>query len=131
MIAGPKLIFVDGIVGTGKSRLAQRLWLHLRKTGRDAEWFAEPQAGHPLHDLGELSSFEASTALDIVLRAWRSFVAERRTTARITLLDATLLQTTVRFFEAFAIPQPEWRPALAAMLDIAEPLSPVLIYLRP
>jgi hypothetical protein len=131
MITGAKLIFVDGIVGAGKSRLAQRLWLHLRKTGADAEWFAEPQSDHPLHDLGDLSSFEASTALEIVLRAWRSFVAERRMTARITLLDATLLQATVRFFEAFRIPQPEWRPALATMLQITEPLSPVLIYLHP
>ncbi len=131
MITGPKLIFVDGIVGTGKSRLAQRLWLHLRKTGVDAEWFAEPQSGHPLHDLGDLSACSASTALETVLRAWRSFVAERRTTARITLLDATLLQTTVRFFESFRIPQAQWRPAIAKLLEIAEPLSPGLIYLRP
>lgn len=131
MITGPKLIFVDGIVGTGKSRLAQRLWLHLRKTGADAEWFAEPQSGHPLHDLGDLSACSASTALETVLRAWRSFVAERRTTARITLLDATLLQTTVRFFESFRIPQAQWRPAIAEMLEFAEPLSPALIYLRP
>jgi hypothetical protein len=131
MMTGPKLIFVDGIVGSGKSRLAQRLWLHLRKTGVDAEWFAEPQAGHPLHDVGDLSTLDAPTALEIVFQAWRNFVAERRATARVTLLDATLLQTTARFFEAFAIPQPERRPALAAMLQIAEPLSPVLIYLRP
>jgi len=130
-MTGPKLIFVDGIVGTGKSRLAQRLWLHLRKTGADAEWFAEPQADHPLHDLGNLSACDASRVLTIVREAWRNFVAERRTTARRTLLDATLLQTSVRFLEAFNVPQHEWRAMLAALLEIAEPLSPVLIYLRP
>ena len=37
MITAPKLIFIDGIVGVGKSRLAQRLWLHLRKSGADAD----------------------------------------------------------------------------------------------
>jgi hypothetical protein len=131
MIIGPKVIFVDGIVGSGKSRLAQRLWLHLRKVGADAEWFAEPQSGHPLHDLGDISAFGRSEALDLVFQTWRGFVAERRGTARITVLDATLLQTTVRFFEAFGVPQPEWRPTLAEMLQIAEPLSPLLIYLRP
>jgi hypothetical protein len=130
-MTGPKLIFVDGIVGTGKSRLAQRLWLHLRKTGADAEWFAEPQAGHPLHEVGDLSACDAPTAFAIVLEAWRSFVAERSTTARSTLLDATLLQTSVRFLEAFDVPQPEFRAMVAALLEIAEPLSPVLIYLRP
>jgi len=36
MMTGPKLIFVDGIIGSGKSRLAQRLWLHLRKASVDA-----------------------------------------------------------------------------------------------
>jgi hypothetical protein len=131
MITGPKLVFVDGIVGSGKSRLAQRLWLHLRKTGHDTEWFAEPQSGHPLHDLGDLSQLDRAGALAVAVQAWRSFVAERRGTSRITMLDATLLQTTVRFFEAFGVPQPEWQPALAAVLQIAEPLSPVLIYLRP
>jgi hypothetical protein len=130
-MTGPKLVFVDGIVGTGKSRLAQRLWLHLRKTGADAEWFAEPQAGHPLHEVGDLSACDVSTALAIVLETWRGFVAERQATARITLLDATLLQTSVRFLEAFNIPEREWRAMLAALLEIAQPLSPVLIYLRP
>ena len=131
MMTGPKMVFVDGIIGSGKSRLAQRLWLHLRKTGYAAEWFAEPQSGHPLHDLGDLSRLDRAAALAVAVQAWRSFVAEREGTARITVLDATLLQTTVRFFEAFGVPQPVWQPALAAVLQIAEPLSPVLIYLRP
>lgn len=131
MITGPKLVFVDGIVGSGKSRLAQRLWLHLRKTGHDAEWFAEPQSGHPLHDLGDLSRLNSTEALAVALQAWRSFAAERQGTARITMLDATLLQSTVAFFEAFYVPQSEWQPTLTAVLQIAEPLSPVLIYLRP
>ena len=131
MMTGPKLIFVDGIIGSGKSRLAQRLWLHLRKASVDAEWFAEPQVGHPLDDIGDLSAADASKALEIVYQAWRGFVGERRATSRVVLLDSTLLQTTARLFESFAIPQSEWQPVLAAMLKIAEPLSPVLIYLRP
>jgi len=87
--------------------------------------------GHPLHDIGDLSAADASKALEIVYQAWRSFVGERRATSRVVLLDSTLLQTTARLFELFAIPQSEWQPVLAAMLKIAEPLSPVLIYLRP
>lgn len=131
MITAPKLIFIDGIVGVGKSRLAQRLWLHLRKSGADAEWFAEPQSNHPLHDLGDLSSLEFPAALDRVFQAWHDFVAERRGTGRITLLDATLLQTAVQFLRAFNIPRPEWRAIIEDVLQTAEPLSPVLIYLRP
>jgi len=131
MIKGPKLIFIDGIVGCGKSRLAQRLWLHLRKSGRDAEWFAEPQSGHPLHDLGDLSNLDATAARALAVEAWRNFVDERRASERITVLDATLLQASVRFFEFFAIPPQDWQPALARLLQVAEPLAPALIYLHP
>jgi thymidylate kinase len=131
MIVGPKLIFVDGIVGSGKSRLAQRLWLHLRKSGCDVEWFAEPQSGHPLHDLGDLSTLDAEGAIAVALRAWLSFVAERRATVRVTLLDATLLQATSRFLLAYGIPQSEWQLVLKQILCIAEPLAPALVYLRP
>jgi hypothetical protein len=131
MIAPPALIFVDGIVGSGKSRLAQRLWLHLHKCGVAAEWFAEPESGHKLHELGDLSGLTAMAAAEVAARAWRDFVADRLASPRVTVLDATLLQVGARFLESFDVPQPYWRRALDSVLDIVRPLPAWLIYLHP
>ena len=50
----PRLILVDGFAGSGKSTAAQQLWLHLVRSGRDAVWFHEHEAAHPIFEYGEV-----------------------------------------------------------------------------
>ena len=50
----PGLILVDGFAGSGKSTAAQRLWLHLVRSGREAVWFHEHEAAHPIFEYGEV-----------------------------------------------------------------------------
>ena len=131
MIKGPKLIFIDEIVGCSESRgwrnacgctcaRAASMPNGLRSRNRATRctiWATSP------------SSTQRPRA------RWRlkpgATLDERRASERITVLDATLLQASVRFFEFFAIPPQDWQPALTRLLQVAEPLAPALIYLHP
>ena len=131
MIKGPKLIFIDGIVGCGKSRLAQRLWPHLRKSGLDAEWFAEPNRATRCTIWVISPSSTQWPRARWRLKPGAAFVDERRASERITVLDRHCCKHQCGSLNFSQSRRKTGSPRLAGLLRVAEPLAPALIYLHP
>ncbi len=95
----PRIIFVDGLPGSGKSTTAQRLSLHLRRQGYRARWIFEHEEPHPLFSdervraLREQSSEADHTLFETALAGYRELARiARNPTADIVLIDGSLFQ---------------------------------------
>lgn len=136
MTAIPRLIFFDGLPGSGKTTTTQQFWLHLEALGYPARWWFEHQLGHPVFDYEALR--EARQAGREPLRAmlgaaherWAALVRQIEVGRETTLIESTLGQTTV----GTQLLADESRDEILAHFDrtaeIIAPLDPVLIQLH-
>jgi len=69
-----KLIFVDGITGSGKSTTAHFIARQLEKNGIKAKWFHEGETGNPLH---QLVRNEGESDNDFAIRFMKEYPEER------------------------------------------------------
>ncbi len=132
-----RLIFIDGIPGSGKSTTAQQLCHQLLHDGCDAEWFYEHDSTHPIYTARQLEEALASgtDAVHEILGAatglWKRWASTRKASGPIAILESTLFQLT-----AGAQLLVEWdrdaivQYALSVQEAIAA-LHPVLIYFVP
>src|SRR5258705_211197 len=77
--SAPTLVLVDGFAGTGKSTTAQRVWLDLVAGGRDAVWYHEHQADHPIFqygDVAELLQWTPRRFEEHILARWERFARQ-------------------------------------------------------
>ena len=97
-----RLIFVDGLPGSGKSTTAQRLSLHLRRQGYPARWIFEHENQHPLfvesavRALREQQPNAAPALFDRALTGY-AMLTDRMSAVppETLLLEGTLFQTAV------------------------------------
>jgi hypothetical protein len=127
------LILIEGLMGSGKSTTAQRLWLHLRRQGHDARWFFEYDTEHPLWRgedttrIAEAGAIEPSYLEETLMTRWRDF-ADSKAGAEVTILEGTL--TMVSFLLAMEVPIDKIRDHVLSVQRLIARLNPVLIYLR-
>ena len=76
----PKIIFVDGITGSGKSTTSSFITKQLNKNGIKAKWPTEHDEVHPLEDLKKLENETdddyAKRTLSDYPQKWIDFVAK-------------------------------------------------------
>jgi len=129
-----QLILVDGLAGSGKSTAAQHLWLHLARAGRDAEWFHEHEAAHPVFQYGEVEDLlrEAPGPFEErVLAGWRS-VAEQADGVEVRIIEGAFFQIPVGVMLAMNAPVTRIRAMLRQIDATLGGLDVSLIYLfRP
>ena len=96
------IIFIDGIVGSGKSSTAHQLGLHLRKLGRNAHWYFEHDAHHPIYPAEHAQKYDCETPLDkwveirrSVLSRWKDLAESVSRTEQIVILDGGFFQTVI------------------------------------
>lgn len=95
----PRIIFVDGLPGSGKSTTAQRLSLHLRRQGYRARWVFEHEEPHPVFSdervraLREQSPEADYTLFETASAGYRELARiAREPNADIMLIDGSLFQ---------------------------------------
>lgn len=122
-----KLIFVDGLPGSGKSTTAQFVALQLQKHNLKARWFYEVEEPHPIHywDAANRDEFAQKS-----LQLWRLFAASARQSDEITVLESSLFQRTLGLVLArYENINEEWLIEYYAELqEIIVELAPMLVY---
>lgn len=133
-MSATNLIFIDGILGSGKSTTAQWLWLRLIRNNHDAQWFYEHDTTHPIWHLEEQKSMvetgviEPSFLDDVILSRWGELAAALTGSDKITILESTLLQTTVGFLAAMNLDNQTIKEHVRKLEHAIAGLHPALIY---
>lgn len=123
-----QLIVVDGPWGSGKTTTLQVLCLHLRSLGLPIRTVLDDTSPHPLWD--ETRS-DPNTVVAQAVRRWTRFVGECAQGKRVTLLESGFLNGTGQGFVEADLSRDDAARGMLRITEIARPLDPILIYLRP
>jgi hypothetical protein len=124
------LWLIEGLPGSGKSTMAERLCSIAMESGYDAVWFLEESDDHPVHPKSlKVKRRNANTFIDACLEAWSQFTEKCRKGSAVYILEGSAFQSTVRFM------MEERLPAIDTYYrryeEVVAPLNPQMIYLRP
>ena len=120
-----KIIFVEGIAGSGKSTTAQLLYSNLHRHGYTAKLVHEFYSPHPIH---ELNTEEPKTWISRTLANWHSLADALVKTNEIMIMDGTLFQCTIGVLLEMDVELAVIRQYANQIPDILKPLNPILIY---
>jgi len=133
-VAVPRLILIEGMIGSGKTTTAERLADWLSRRGEDVRAFDEGAADHPIRTrrVDELLAAPAPGDPDVYsVGQWRRLAERCLRDGQTVILESVFLQNSV--MQAFI----DGAPA-AAVTEIcteiqrqAAPAEPFLVYLRP
>jgi hypothetical protein len=123
------LWLLEGLPGSGKSTMADRLCVLARKSGYDAIWYLEESGDHPVHSKSlKETRRDAGLFIETCLEAWLRFTKKCQTDGTVHILEGSAFQSTVRFM---------MEDRLVAIDDyyrryeeIIAPLNPRMIYFR-
>lgn len=135
----PRLIFVDGLPGSGKSTTAQRLALHLARLGSPARWYFEHEGDHPIFDDEQVRLARATGPTEpnrIFDRALDHFAVlanrlNQTDPADTVILESTLFQTTVGTQLLMDWPRADIEQHFHRTMELLAPLAPALVYFQP
>jgi len=140
---GTRIIFVDGLPGSGKSTTAQYVAGALEQRGIRYRLLREREPDHPLnvgtdlHPSGSTTGarmFAAYTIGSFVeesLARWNAFVAEAKGSELVNVLDSHPFQNSVRVLSQMDADPVMMAAYQSRVEERAAELGPVLIYLDP
>src|SRR5262245_14137110 len=138
-----RLIFIDGLPGSGKSTTAEYVAGQLERRGIPCRLLRERETDHPLNVGGDLHPsgsttgarmFEAYTVDSFVeesLARWNAVVRDAMGSERISVLDSYPFQNSVRVLSQMDADPAGLAAYQARVEEKAAGLVPVLIYLDP
>lgn len=131
-----KLIFVEGIIGSGKSTTARFLTERLHQQQIAAQSMREGGQGHPVRVSGSLlHPFQVWRDLKVdqfitrSLRKWRDFVRAARQSDSVTVCDGQLFHGNMTDLLLMNADPLVLHTYVDKVVDILHDLAPVLIYL--
>lgn len=128
-MTGPRIIFVEGIPGTGKTTTAERAAAWLRDRGIVATWHDELVRPHPVVPRPLMKRWREPGYGALCAESLARFVAALPEDA-IEILESTLFQQTARFL--WAADRGDEVPAyLAGVAAATVSAEPALLHLRP
>lgn len=137
-----KLVFVEGMPGSGKSTTAWRIADMLQGRGYASKLYRERQPDHPLnvggdtHPSGSCTgeefyrSYSPEAFIKESLARWESFVAEMLCEKSIAVLDSYPFQNSARVLLQLDASFERISNYAAQVEALVAPLNPVLIYLE-
>ena len=122
-----RLILIEGVPGSGKSKLEETLCEEALSSGLNASWYLEESRDHPVHPHIDRSGMDLS---EYYLRQWKNFISANADQDHLFILEGSLFQSTIRFMieEDNEIMIPEYFAQCQLLLAS---ISADLIYLRP
>jgi len=121
-----RLILIDGIAGSGKSTIGQRLYRQLHLNGRATEFYHEFHRPHPILDI------EADSVIDWTEQSvakWRAFVQRLSGQNNIVVADGAVFQCGVGELLERDADDGVIMGYLQTVVESLKPLRPVLLYL--
>ncbi len=122
-----KLILIEGIAGSGKSTVGQKLYRNINKNNVDVKFFHEFD---PLNPIRELNSEDSINLINTSLSNWRSFVDQQRHSNEVTIFDGILSQCLIAELVLMCIAEKTIIHHMRELVKILEALSPCVIYLH-
>jgi hypothetical protein len=131
-----KAIFVEGIIGSGKSTTAQFLTDYLTRQQIAARFMPEGGRNHPLRIAGSLPHpFQIWRDLAVdqfiahSLDKWRAFVQAAQPAAHVTVFDGQLFHGNMTDLLLLNATASQLHAYVTQVLDLLGKLTPILIYL--
>ena len=138
-----RLIFVEGLPGSGKSTTAEHVASELRRHDVVHRLFRETEPSHPLNVGAELhpsgstsgaqmfATYRITSFIEESAARWDAFVAEALLAARVNVLDSYPFQNSVRVLYQMDVDPSTLASYQLHVYEKVAKLSPVLIYLDP
>lgn len=131
----PRLVVVEGIMGSGKSTTVQYIATNLERVNRRAESITEMARPHPVRATDDLTHWHQPwldvTPADLAERSlakWRSFADATQASDTVPVLDGQIFHgdlTNLFLIDAGSAAIITYSKAVE---DIVRPLAPLLIY---
>lgn len=94
-----KLIFVDGISGSGKSTTAHYIARQLEKNGIKVKWFHEDERDHPLDSMEEgddkIDQQYITRFLEEYPKKWEKFINSIKNEEGVYIVESYLFQDII------------------------------------
>jgi hypothetical protein len=124
-----RIVFVEGVPGSGKSTMAEKLCAEAVKLGVDAKWYLEESHDHPVHPKAGWRLKTQGSFAEECLRSWAAFAEKEKERKTVHILEGSAFQSTVRVMMEKSL------PGIAAYFqrfeEIISVLEPKMVYLRP
>ena len=124
-----KLLFIEGIPGSGKSTTAELLNNALVASGVDATWYREENKEHPVHPREIRNHKHRNTYPTLCLESWRDFVKKESASNTLHIMEGSAFQSTVRHMMEYE--RKNIMEYFNEFIKAVAPMNPALIYLRP
>lgn len=125
----PRLIVIEGLPGTGKSTVAQRIAIDGARLGLAAQWYYEEQRGHPLHGYFDpATDGTPDRFMDAAVARWRSFA--RDAGPGMQVVESHLMQGPIGTLLLHGVDPETIPPFVERLMRAADPLHPRLVFLR-
>lgn len=136
-----RVIFVDGLPGSGKSTTADYVARELERRGISCRLLRERELGHPLNVGSELhpsgsttgaqmfATYTVDSFVEESVARWNAFVAEAKGTQLVVILDSYPFQNSVRVLLQMGADPVLLSAYQTRVEEKAAELEPVLIYL--
>ncbi len=121
-----KLILIEGIAGSGKSTVGQKLYRSMSKNNADVTFFHEFD---PLNPISELNSENSIELINTSLSHWRSFVDQQRHSNEVTIFDGILSQCLIAELVLMCTDELTIIHHMRELGEILGALGPCVIYL--
>jgi thymidylate kinase len=137
-----RLIFIEGLPGSGKSTTARNLTAWLVRAGVAAHCCLEVEPDHPLNVGGDLHPAGMTLGTELFgrytveayvaesLQRWQRFVALAQKEQATSVVESYPYQNAVRVLLQMDTSPDRIKQYVAEVEEIVEPLAPVLIYLE-
>ena len=121
-----KLIFVEGLTGSGKSIMAQFVSRQLLLSAYPSEWFHEAAFEHPLSvdDVEDMGIYKSA-----VFNIWHEFVKRSLNTEKTHVFDACYFNNCLETLFIHNESVQKIKEFAQNLQEIIKPLNPCLIYL--
>jgi hypothetical protein len=138
-----RIIFVDGLPGSGKSTTAEYVAGELEQRGIRCRLLRERETEHPLNVGGDLhpsgsttgarmfAAYTVGSFVEESLARWSAFVAEAKGSEPVIVLDSYPFQNSVRVLSQMNADPVTLAAYQSCVEEAAAGLCPVLIYLDP
>src|SRR5262249_5634215 len=137
-----RFIFVEGIIGSGKTTTAEFIAEQLRRNGESAHFLPEgPTIDEPTHALRIATTLPHPRAvwrdvsvdeiIGLSLRQWLAFVREAERSRTITVCDGLLFHGNMTDLLLMDAPVPVLERYVIQVLETIHDLGPVVVYLHP
>jgi len=127
-----KLIFVDGLPGSGKSTIAHFIARQLNKNGIKAKWFIEMENDHPLEEFeknkDETDASYIQRSLNDYPQKWRDYAAKAQSGDSVYIFESYPFQDILDLCLKFDLDKQVIKNFSRQLMSIVSGLNPVLIH---